>query len=94
MTLAAQTERNDLMRIHQEMLIFTSSVGVSYPVAKRHMSIMREKVTDRLLAFETQSAPRNTVPSTPAAHPLIKVILVNESDFRARSVLHRLKFSH
>lgn len=68
-TLAAQTELNELMRAHQEILLFTSQTDDSDPIAKQYMLIMRQKALDRLLASESAPSPQNTPSSTPPTNP-------------------------
>lgn len=58
-TLAAQEERNDLMRIHQQMMFFTSSTDTLDPFGVEYMSIMRKNRARSSLCFDvTNSSPR------------------------------------
>lgn len=70
-TLKAQQERNELIRTHQEMLLFTSTSDASDPVASEYMKIMRKRALERLKTSISQSeTPEPPSYSDPSEHQI------------------------
>lgn len=67
-TLETQKKRNELLLQQQEMLLFTSPVDNSDPIAREYMEIKRRQALQRLRQQSaTQSPPDTPLPQSPSA---------------------------